>query len=112
MMGNKGRLCLIIVLIVDLAAAIVADARGTRVRRHRAEISSSSAPAAPFLDLVSRADPNQTSATAGAFPASLDLATAHTVGEPCLSTLENCEQWSQREGHTTHSQSALRIRES
>ena len=94
MMGNKGRLCLIIVLIADLAAAIVADARGTRVRRHSAEISSSSAPAAPLLDLLSRADPNQTSATAGAFPASLDLATAHTVGEPCLSTLENCEKWS------------------
>src|SRR2546430_7846833 len=94
MMGKKGRLCLVIVLIADLAAAIVADARGTRVRRHSAKISSSSAPAAPLLDLVSRADPNQTSATAGAFPASLDLATAHTVGEPCLSTLENCEKWS------------------
>src|SRR5205085_4424801 len=81
MMGNKGRLCLIIVLIADLSAAIVADARGTRVRRHSAEISSSSAPAAPLLGLLSRPDPNQTSATAGAFPASLDLRSEEHTSE-------------------------------
>ena len=31
---------------------------------------------------------------AGASLAMLGLATAHTVGEPCASTLENCEKWS------------------
>src|SRR5437588_10627142 len=32
--------------------------------------------------------------SAGTFLAMLSLATAHTVGEPCAFTLENCEKWS------------------
>src|SRR5258708_3670167 len=32
--------------------------------------------------------------SAGALLAMLSLATAHTVGGPCVSTLENCEKWS------------------